>query len=495
MRLSTRSKLFASFGVVVVLMGVNMASTLATWGSVRHTASTTLITVRSDARQLRTLTLGETNARTDFNHLAYTQDPATRAQRIADTTSNINLINATYKALEHRWGAARPNSSHQLKQWYIAWTSLTRTGFNQLVPESAAGHYVQAEGLLNGSMNVSIKKSADAMNGVIQANSAYYVSKNNKSNRAYSQAQSKIIYESLFVFLIALALAYFFSRGAGKALAVITGAAASMGATTNEILAAANEHAASANQQSAAVNETTATVDEARIIAEQTAARAKEVADQAQISLQASDQSIEAIDKIAEAMTEIRDRVAAIARDMLNFSEQTQQIGEITATVNNLADQSNILALNASIEAAKAGEQGKGFAVVATEVRNLAEQSKGATERVRGILTDIQRASSAAVMATEQGTKMVELGVELSQQASEGIVTMTDSIRKTSESMQQIAASSHQQSVGMVQVANAMAEVNGSTAQIVAGAQQTELAAENLSQLAAELTSVTRKYR
>ena len=95
----------------------------------------------------------------------------------------------------------------------------------------------------------------------------------------------------------------------------------------------------------------------------------------------------------------------AIAEHILALSEQTQQIGEIIAAVNDLADQSNLLALNAAIEASRAGEQGRGFAVVAHEIRSLAEQSKAATAQVRTILSDIQRATNAAVMATEQGTK------------------------------------------------------------------------------------------
>src|SRR5205823_8373543 len=136
-------------------------------------------------------------------------------------------------------------------------------------------------------------------------------------------------------------------------------------------------------------------------------------------SVQVSDDGTRAADTIARAMEEIRDRVQAIASDILALSGRTQQIGEITATVNDLADQSNILALNASIEAAKAGEQGKGFAVVASEVRNLAEQSKQATGQVRAILGDIQQATTGAVLATEQATKVVEDGRTLALGAGE----------------------------------------------------------------------------
>src|SRR5439155_7510542 len=102
-----------------------------------------------------------------------------------------------------------------------------------------------------------------------------------------------------------------------------------------------------------------------------------------------------------EGMESIRQQMSTVAGSILSLSAQGQAIGEIIATVDDLAAQSKLLALNASIEAAKAGDEGKGFAVVAQEVRALAEQSKLATMQVRGILNDIKKARSSAVLATE----------------------------------------------------------------------------------------------
>ena len=122
-------------------------------------------------------------------------------------------------------------------------------------------------------------------------------------------------------------------------------------------------------------------------------------------------------------------RVESIAENIVALSEQTQQIGEIITTVNDIAAQSNILALNASVEAARAGEYGKGFAVVAVEVRNLAEQSRQATAQVKAILSDIQKATNATVMATEEGTKQVEDGAQLAMKAGEAIEQLAEVIQ------------------------------------------------------------------
>ena len=266
-------------------------------------------------------------------------------------------------------------------------------------------------------------------------------------------------------------------------------------AATAEILAAVTQHTSSASEQSAAINETTTTVDEVRAASDQTAQKAGQVARDAQDAVIVSETGSQAVEAIMAGMQDIREKVQAIAQDILALSEQTQQIGDITATVNDLADQSNMLALNATIEAARAGEQGKGFAVVAAEVRNLADQSKQATTRVRVILGDIQKATNAAVLATEQGTRGVETGLQLTRQSGQVIVQLADTIRSAAQAAQQIAASSHQQSLGMAQIAQAMKDINQATVQFVAGARQSQTAAENLNTLAQELQETVQFYK
>jgi methyl-accepting chemotaxis protein len=271
--------------------------------------------------------------------------------------------------------------------------------------------------------------------------------------------------------------------------------AQSISSSTSEILAAVSQHTVSASQQSAAINETSTTMEELRTAAEQTARKAKEVAEQARASAQVSEEGTASVDAITRAMEETRDRVGAMAKDILMLSEQSQQIGEITTTVNDLADQSNILALNASIEAAKAGEHGKGFAVVAAEVRSLAEQSKQATDQVRAILGDIQKATNSAVLATEQGAKVVEESLGLTHRAGDGIRSLAGTIRDAALAAQQISASAHEQSVGMDQIAQAVRDVSEGTTQFVAGAQQSQQAAEDLNRLSQELASLTERYQ
>ena len=266
-------------------------------------------------------------------------------------------------------------------------------------------------------------------------------------------------------------------------------------ASTEQILASVSRHTESAGRQSAAISETSATVNELRYAADATAQSARDVARQAGESVQVSDRGTQAVAAIVDAMHEIRARADGVAQEILALSGRTQQIGAITQTVNDLADRSKLLALNASIEAARAGEHGKGFAVVADQVRGLAEQSKAATAQVETILNDVREATAAAVSASEQGTRVVDAGLALTEQAGEGIRSLTDTIREASRAAEHIAASAHQQSVGMDQIAESMSDIDAGTTHFLDGAQQSQRAAESLNVLSAKLAALTDRYR
>jgi methyl-accepting chemotaxis protein len=254
-----------------------------------------------------------------------------------------------------------------------------------------------------------------------------------------------------------------------------------------EILATTTQVASGAAETATAVSETTATVEEVKQTAQVASQKARYVSDSAQKVAQVSQTGRKSVDDAIAGMHRIQEQMESIAESIVRLSEQSQAIGEIIATVNDLAEQSNLLAVNAAIEATKAGEQGKGFAVVAQEVKSLAEQSKQATTQVRAILGDIQKATSTAVLATEQGHKAVEAGVKQSAVAADSIRQLTDSVNEAAQAATQIAASSQQQMVGMDQVALAMDNIKQASTQNVAGTRQAEVAAQSLHELGVRL--------
>ncbi|HBB18137.1 MAG TPA: methyl-accepting chemotaxis protein [Syntrophus sp. (in: bacteria)] len=263
----------------------------------------------------------------------------------------------------------------------------------------------------------------------------------------------------------------------------------------SEIMASVSQLTSGAAETSTAVSETTTTVEEVKQTTEVSSQKAKHVAELGRNSVEISRTGLKSIEDTINGMNRIKEQVESIADMVVRLSEQSQAIGEIIATVNDLAEQSNLLAVNASIEAAKAGEQGKGFAVVAQEIRSLAAQSKQATTQVRNILFDVQKAISSAVMATELGSRAVEEGVRLSTQAGEAIDVLAQSVTESTNAAIQIAASSQQQLIGMDQVVSAMGNIREAALQMASSTKQTEKSAHDLHNLGQRLQEIVKFYR
>jgi methyl-accepting chemotaxis protein len=268
-----------------------------------------------------------------------------------------------------------------------------------------------------------------------------------------------------------------------------------LAASSAEILVTASQLAASASQTATAVSETATTTEEVKQTAQISNQKAKAVKETAEKAAAVSETGRKGFIETFEGMNGIREQMESIAESVVRLSEQGQAIGEIIATVNDLAEQSNLLAVNAAIEATRAGEYGKGFAVVAQEVRSLAEQSRQATTQVRTILMEVQKATSAAVMATEQGTKAVAAGVKQATDAGESIGVLTGGVDEAAQAAIQIAASIQQQLVGMDQIASAIANIRQATVENTAGAQQLETSARGIQELGARLKVLGTRLR
>lgn len=268
-----------------------------------------------------------------------------------------------------------------------------------------------------------------------------------------------------------------------------------LGSSASEILAATTQVSSGTAEIASAISQTTATVEEVRQAARLSSEKAKNVSDNAQRVSVISLSGQKAVEDTAAGMIRIRDQMESIAQTIVRLSEQGQSIGGIIASVTDFADQSNLLAVNAAIEAARAGEQGRGFAVVAQEIRSLAEQSKQATAQIRGILSDVQKATSAAVMATEQGSKAVEAGVRQSAQAGDAIHALADGTAEAAQAAIQIVASSQQQVIGMDQIGIAMENINQAGTQTAASMREAETAAQNLHELGRKLKVLVDQYK
>ncbi|MGQ3685978.1 MAG: methyl-accepting chemotaxis protein [Candidatus Loosdrechtia sp.] len=254
-----------------------------------------------------------------------------------------------------------------------------------------------------------------------------------------------------------------------------------------EIFSVTRQVAVSTAETAAAVAEATTTAEEVKQTAQVSVQKAAYVSESAQKTVQISQGGRRSVEDAIGGMNRIGRQMESIAESIVRLDEQNQTIREIVATVDDLAEQTNLLSVNAAIEAAKAGDAGKGFAVVAQEIRNLAEQSKQATARVRDILNKIQKATSTAVIATEEGSKAVASGIKQSSNAGETIRMLAESIAEAAQAASQIVASCQQQTIGMDQVASAMENIKQASTQNAEGTKRVEVTAENLRELGYKL--------
>lgn len=272
---------------------------------------------------------------------------------------------------------------------------------------------------------------------------------------------------------------------------------ASLGITacSTEIVDSTEAMTNTAQQRAAAVEEITTIVQQIRTSAEHAARQAQSVADDAIQAAKVAEHGSASVSEVIDGMQEIHQCMGFISENINSLSERTQQAGQIINTVTEIADLSKILALNAAIQAAHAGEAGRGFRVVADEVRNLAGQSRAAADQVRTILNDIRKATRQAVQVTEQGARGVESGAEMVSRAAKTIQELADHVRATATAAQQIVAGAEQQTIGLDQIAIGMEDINQAAQEAVDGARQVNRVSQDLGEMAESLKEIVAQYR
>jgi methyl-accepting chemotaxis protein len=264
---------------------------------------------------------------------------------------------------------------------------------------------------------------------------------------------------------------------------------------SGNIFSAAARLATSSNQTATAIGETTVTIEEVKRTSEVLSKKAKEISTIAQKASDISDVGLRATEDTTQGIRNIGEQMGTIGQSALRLSELSRTIGDIIASVSDIAEQSNLLAVNAAIEAARAGEHGRSFVIVAQEIKNLAQQSKQATIQVKTALNDIQNAINSTVMATEQGEKIVNTGVKLSQQTRDSIHQLAQTINLFTDISLQTSVSSQEQFVGMDQVAIAMDNIKVASAQNALTTKELEQLAGNLQDIAAKLNEISTIFK
>ena len=265
--------------------------------------------------------------------------------------------------------------------------------------------------------------------------------------------------------------------------------------TAREVAASSREHSqgvesqrAQADQVATAMQEMSSTVQQVSENSNNAAAASQKAADSARAGGAVVEETLARMRAIAES-------VGNTARQVKELGKRSDQIGQIIGVIDEIADQTNLLALNAAIEAARAGEQGRGFAVVADEVRKLAERTSKATKEIADMIRSIQSETKSAVSAMEAGTKEVQRGVESTTLAGSSLHEIIETNQGVNDMIAHIATAATEQAAATEQINKSISEIARITASSAQVTQQSQQALEDLSQLAQNLQALVRQFR
>jgi methyl-accepting chemotaxis protein len=272
-------------------------------------------------------------------------------------------------------------------------------------------------------------------------------------------------------------------------------AANDVSVSANQILNASERMATGATQQDHEITNTSSAVEELTVSMKQVSNNAEASAEAARRALDAAEQGNRSVRDTLEGMQRIRSSVQATAKKIKSLGDRSLEISEIINVINDITEQTNLLALNAAIEAARAGEAGRGFAVVADEVRKLAEHSRTATKDIAALIKAIQAETNEAVVVMEEGTREVEVGARLADQAGKALEAISAVVRQSAELVQEISLASKQQVRGTEGVANAMQIISNITRQTSQGARQTARSTEQMVKMSEQLNEALSQFR
>lgn len=254
-----------------------------------------------------------------------------------------------------------------------------------------------------------------------------------------------------------------------------------------QLEAAAAQQASGGRDQASAMSEITTTISELLITSRQIADNAQRVSKIAEDTAAAAQNGDATIDQTRRSIAAIRSQVDQIVQHMLSLGEKSQQIGGVVDLVSELAEQTNILAINATIEASGAGEWGRRFAVVAEEIRKLADRTAGSAKEIRALIDDVRGAVNTTVMATEIGAKAVDAGARQFDDATSSFRRIAELVATTNDATREIELSTKQQSTAVEQVNVAASDTARVTRETEASAVQTRQTASHLSTLSSDL--------
>ncbi len=272
-----------------------------------------------------------------------------------------------------------------------------------------------------------------------------------------------------------------------EATSAVASASTEISSSTEQLAAGSQEQSTQTSEVAAAIEEMTRTLEQGSAGIQLAARSAEQAGEDAQKGGKVVENTIMGMRRIADVVNQSADKVKVLGTS-------SDKIGEIIGVIDDIADQTNLLALNAAIEAARAGEQGRGFAVVADEVRKLAERTSKATKEIAVMIRQIQTDTGQAVTSMTKGTEEVGYGISMAEEAGSMLKSIVTSARSVADMIGQIATSSQEQTITAGQISKNVESISAVTQESASGTQQIAQTAEDLNRLTENLQNLINKF-
>lgn len=362
----------------------------------------------------------------------------------------------------------------------------------ELLQRRSAGDTSDATGLYEARALPKFETFAENVRAFVRERERVREERRERASQIATRAMGLLVVFSLGALVVSIVTALALTRTLNRQLAP---SIQHLRSSAAELQASATQQASAAKEQATAMSEITTTMGELLATSRQIARSGQHVAQTATNSTQGAKTGQSAVHKARDAVDTIRQQVDALVQHMLDLGKKSQQIGGILEIINELADQTNILAINATIEAAGAGDAGRRFAVVGEEIRKLADRVGGSTKQIRGLIEEIRSAVNTTVMVTEAGSKAVDVGAERFEDLQDAFARIGQMVGSTTEAGKEIELSTKQQATAVEQVNVAIGNVAQTTRETETSSQQVLQTAAQLATLSDELDRLVRPHR
>jgi len=469
--------------VLILVSGLVAALTIRTMTNDDHRELGDLSLQASSTASLRDAAAGEIDAMRAELLLR-----STGAQVGGSIEEFLPRINAQIKAV--RSTASSPAIGKQLDE--IASQAVTFDGLaKKAIRMARAGHVMDAVRVAA----IEVQPSASALDQSLDTLSTM-VQNEREQLRASVDSRGQRSLALILVTLgivtgVGILMSIYFPRTISRSLGDIT---ARLRQTALDLLAGAGRLAAGAAQTSTAVSETAATVDEVERATRLSTEKAIAVADSARHDRDSALEGREAMNDMVAGMRSIESQMQMVADSVVRLAGQLQSANTVIDTSSDIAEQSNVLAVNAAIEAAKAAEHSRSFGVVADEMHNLAQQSKQAVVQVREIIAEIQKAATEVVNSAERSNIAVGQGISQAAKSTDSFAAIVEGAGAAADSLSQVAGSAQQQFTAIEQIVDSIGSIEAATVQVAVSTRDMREQASQLRDVAEELHDMVQRH-